>query len=46
MKNAVRLVLERGGIREFPFIWFWPDGAPGCVMMTHDIEGPEGARVL
>ena len=37
-------MLERGGIREFPFIWFWPDEAPGCVMMTHDVEGAEGAR--
>ena len=36
-------MLERGGVREFPFIWFWPDGAPGCVMMTHDVEGPAGA---
>ncbi len=39
MKRAVGLVLERGGVTEFPFIWFWPDGAPGCVMMTHDVEG-------
>jgi hypothetical protein len=44
MKRAAGLVLERGGAREFPFIWFWPDGAPGCVMMTHDVEGAAGAR--
>ena len=44
MRSAVRLLLERGGAREFPFIWFWPDGAPGCVMMTHDVEGAAGAR--
>ena len=44
MKRAAGLVLERGGAREFPFIWFWPDGAPACVMMTHDVEGPEGAK--
>ncbi len=43
MKKVVGLVLERGGIREFPFVWFWPDGAPGCVMMTHDVEGASGA---
>lgn len=43
MKRAVGLVLERGGIRELPFVWFWPDGAPGCAMVTHDIEGAEGA---
>jgi hypothetical protein len=24
--------------RRIPFIWFWPDGAPGCGIMTHDVE--------
>ena len=43
MRRAAGLVFETGGIREFPFIWFWPDAAPGCVMMTHDVEGPQGA---
>ena len=43
MRGAVGLALGRSGLREFPFIWFWPDGAPGCVMMTHDVEGPAGA---
>jgi hypothetical protein len=43
MRRAVCLLLERGGAREFPFIWFWPDGAPGCVMLTHDVEGAAGA---
>ena len=44
MRHALRLVLEQGGVREVPFIWFWPEGAPGCVMMTHDVEGPSGAE--
>jgi hypothetical protein len=44
MKQAVRVVLERGGLAELPFIWFWPDGAPGAVMMTHDVEGSAGAQ--
>jgi hypothetical protein len=44
MRRAAGLVLERGGIRELPFIWFWPDGAPGCVMVTHDVEGAGGAK--
>lgn len=25
-----------------PFIWFWPDGAQGCAMMTHDVETTTG----
>jgi hypothetical protein len=43
MKHTVRLVLEKGGTRELPFIWFWPGGAPGCAMVTHDVEGQAGA---
>jgi hypothetical protein len=43
MKKAAGLVLERGAVHEIPFIWFWPDGAPGCAMVTHDVEGAEGA---
>lgn len=43
MRRTVGLALERGVVREFPFIWFWPEGASGCVMMTHDVEGRAGA---
>ena len=25
-----------------PFIWFWPEGAPSCTMMTHDVETAAG----
>lgn len=24
--------------KEMPFIWFWPDGAQACAVMTHDVE--------
>ncbi|HPW19612.1 MAG TPA: hypothetical protein PLE61_02270 [Vicinamibacterales bacterium] len=44
MKQAVRALLEAGTVRELPFIWFWPDSAPGAAMMTHDVEGPAGAE--
>src|SRR5262249_414295 len=27
---------------ELPFIWFWPDGANGAAIVTHDVETPEG----
>lgn len=43
MRTSAGLVLEHGNVRELPFIWFWPDGAPACAMMTHDVEGPVGA---
>jgi hypothetical protein len=25
-----------------PFIWFWPDGATGAAIVTHDVETPAG----
>ncbi|HEY6508014.1 MAG TPA: hypothetical protein VIY56_08360 [Vicinamibacterales bacterium] len=25
-----------------PFIWFWPEGANGCLIMTHDVETAVG----
>jgi len=25
-----------------PFIWFWPEGASSCVVMTHDVETKAG----
>lgn len=27
---------------QLPFIWFWPDGATGAAIVTHDVEGPAG----
>jgi hypothetical protein len=27
---------------QIPFIWFWPDGAPSCAIMTHDVEALPG----
>lgn len=43
MKRALAALLEHGAVRELPFVWFWPEGAPACVMMTHDVEGRDGA---
>lgn len=30
------------GIKSLPFIWFWPEGAPSCAIMTHDVETAAG----
>ena len=46
MRATMALLLKRAGVTEIPFIWFWPEGAPGCAMMTHDVEGPTGVDVL
>ena len=29
-------------LERIPFIWFWPDGAPSCAVMTHDVETAVG----
>ena len=42
LQRILTLFLAAGGASEVPFIWFWPDGAPGCGMMTHDIEEVKG----
>jgi hypothetical protein len=43
MVGAMAHVLKSRRLRRIPFIWFWPDGAQGCAMMTHDVEGQTGA---
>ena len=42
MESALALTLKTQGRSSMPFIWFWPEGAPACAMMTHDVEGQEG----
>jgi hypothetical protein len=34
--------MKARGITEVPFIWFWPDDARGCAIMTHDVETETG----
>ena len=42
MESTLKLALKQGQQSSIPFIWFWPDGAPACAMMTHDVEGDSG----
>jgi hypothetical protein len=42
LEDTMRLVLESSGLERVPFIWFWPEGAPSCAIMTHDVEGQRG----
>jgi hypothetical protein len=35
-------LLEASGEQRWPFIWFWPDGLNGCLMITHDVESAKG----
>jgi len=41
-EEILRLALEASDAKKVPFIWFWPDGAPSCLIMTHDVETHTG----
>jgi hypothetical protein len=30
------------GLHSIPFIWFWPEGATSCAIVTHDVEDISG----
>jgi hypothetical protein len=41
-EEFLRLMLQANSLKKVPFIWFWPGGAPNCLMMTHDVETSAG----
>jgi hypothetical protein len=41
-EKLLLLLLEKTGVTQIPFIWFWPEGHTGCVVMTHDVETEAG----
>jgi hypothetical protein len=41
-EEFLRLLMETSGTKKMPFIWFWPGGAPNCLIMTHDVETSTG----
>lgn len=41
-ENILKFSMEVAGLKRIPFIWFWPDGAPNCLILTHDVETSEG----
>lgn len=43
-ERLMSLALDAAGVEEIPFIWFWPEGAPSCAIMTHDVETAAGAE--
>jgi hypothetical protein len=40
--EVMALVLRANPGERIPFIWFWPDGLPGCAIVTHDVETAVG----
>jgi hypothetical protein len=41
-EQLLSLAMKAQGTARIPFIWFWPNGAPNCLVMTHDVETSEG----
>ena len=41
-ENLLTLALRAKNAERIPFVWFWPEGASGCVAMTHDVEDQVG----
>ena len=42
MQKLLLLAAKSQGLERVPFIWFWPDGACACSIMTHDVEAEPG----
>ncbi len=40
--KLLEISMSANGIKKVPFIWFWPNGAAACAIMTHDVEAPPG----
>jgi hypothetical protein len=41
-EKLLKLSMEAAGLRRLPFIWFWPQGASSCLILTHDVETSAG----
>ena len=41
-EKLLALAMGAAGVERVPFIWFWPEGAPACLILTHDVESAEG----
>jgi hypothetical protein len=41
-EQTLLLSLKAQGVERIPFVWFWPEGASGGAIMTHDVETAKG----
>jgi peptidoglycan/xylan/chitin deacetylase (PgdA/CDA1 family) len=41
-EELLALSMEAACVKRVPFIWYWPDGAPNCLILTHDVETSAG----
>lgn len=46
LERLLLACLDGDQIDSVPFIWFWPDGATGAAIMTHDVEATAGVNFV
>lgn len=46
LERVLALSMKAQKLERIPFIWFWPEGAPSCVIMTHDVETKAGLDLV
>ena len=46
LKTLLAVKLKSDRLKEIPFIWFWPEGAEACSIMTHDVEAEPGKQFI
>jgi glycosyltransferase involved in cell wall biosynthesis len=44
-EQTMLLSLRAQSVDQIPFIWFWPEDATSCAIMTHDVETALGVRL-
>jgi hypothetical protein len=44
-ERTMLLSLKAQSASQIPFVWFWPEGATSCAIMTHDVETEKGVRL-
>ena len=42
LERLLILNMKAQKVERIPFIWFWPEGASSCLMLTHDVERKAG----
>jgi hypothetical protein len=41
-EQFLNLSMKAMKVSQVPFVWFWPEGARSCLIMTHDVETTVG----
>jgi hypothetical protein len=41
-ETLLLLSMKARGVEKVTFVWFWPNGATGCLTLTHDVETEAG----